>query len=95
MSGGSRHRARRDAGTQNLTDGEIFYIIENGVRFTGMPGWVGEDEENWKLVLFIRHLPRLTQQELNAMQKINRLGEERQAAIIIRYQTGKHDADSR
>ena len=27
---------RADA-TQRLTDGEIFYIIENGVRFTGMP----------------------------------------------------------
>src|SRR5215468_1650427 len=25
--------------TQSLSDGEIYYIIENGVRFTGMPGW--------------------------------------------------------
>src|SRR5258708_8206362 len=27
----------RLAQTQNLTDGELFWIIENGVRFTGMP----------------------------------------------------------
>src|SRR5260370_34111397 len=25
--------------TQNLTDGELFWIIENGVRFTGMPAF--------------------------------------------------------
>src|SRR5215831_4300745 len=29
----------RLAATQNLTDAELFYIIENGVRLTGMPGW--------------------------------------------------------
>ena len=26
--------------TQRLSDGELFYIIENGVRLTAMPGWV-------------------------------------------------------
>jgi hypothetical protein len=36
----------RERQTQDLTDGEIFYIIKNGIRFTGMPGWGGEDEEN-------------------------------------------------
>ena len=63
----------RQAGTQNLTDGEIFYIIKNGIRFTGMPGWGGEDEDNWKLVLFIRHLPNLTPTELELMQEVNGL----------------------
>jgi mono/diheme cytochrome c family protein len=29
----------RRADTQDLSDGELFYIIENGIRFTGMPGW--------------------------------------------------------
>src|SRR5262245_22677272 len=47
----------RDTNTQQLTDGELFDIIVNGIRFTGMPGWGGEADENWKLVLFIRHLP--------------------------------------
>lgn len=63
----------KQAVTQDLADGEIFYIIKNGVRFTGMPGWGGDDEENWKLVLFIRHLPRLTEQELRLMKEINGL----------------------
>ena len=62
----------RLAATQQLTDGELFYIIENGVRLTGMPGWgtgtaAGEDA-SWRLVLFIRHLPALTGAERAAMQ---------------------------
>jgi len=61
----------RQAQTQDLSDGEIFYIIKNGIRFTGMPGWGGEDEENWKLVLFIRHLPQLTPKELELMNEMN------------------------
>lgn len=61
--------------TQNLSDAELFYIIENGVRFTGMPGWstgtpAGE-ESSWHLVHFIRHLPRLTPEELEAMESLN------------------------
>lgn len=63
----------RELETQKLSDGELFYIIRNGVRFTGMPGWGGEDEENWKLVLFIRHLPKLSAKELELMKEINNL----------------------
>jgi hypothetical protein len=29
----------RLATTQQLSDGDLFYIIEHGIRFTGMPGW--------------------------------------------------------
>ncbi|MBZ5697798.1 MAG: c-type cytochrome [Acidobacteriia bacterium] len=54
--------------TQNLTDGEIHYIIRNGVRLTGMPAWknphMEQDNNNaWKLVLFIRSISQLTPQE--------------------------------
>lgn len=65
----------RQAETQQLTDGELFYIIKNGIRFTGMPGWGGEDEENWKLVLFVRHLTRLSSKEIELMKEINHLEE--------------------
>ncbi len=60
-----------DAQTQNLADGELYYIIYNGVRFTGMPAWGREDspEEIWKLVSFIRHLPRITSEEIRQMQE--------------------------
>jgi predicted CXXCH cytochrome family protein len=58
----------RAAPTQNLSDGEIHYIIKNGVRLTGMPAWgnshVGQEDNNaWKLVLFIRSISQLTPQQ--------------------------------
>ena len=48
----------RLSATQNLTDGELYYIIENGIRFTGMPAFGEEsagmgDEESWALVAFM------------------------------------------
>jgi mono/diheme cytochrome c family protein len=64
----------RLAQTQNLSDGEIFYIIQNGVRLTGMPafGQPGkDDEDSWKLVHFIRRLPGLTAEELEHMKELN------------------------
>jgi len=60
--------------TQRLVDGEIFWIIENGVRFTGMPafgGAHGSEEDSWKLVRFIRHLPQLTAEERMEMERYN------------------------
>ena len=61
--------------TQSLSDGEIFRIIKNGVRLTGMPAW-GEDTPeddaaSWHLVHFIRHLPKITEEELNEMKSLN------------------------
>jgi mono/diheme cytochrome c family protein len=63
----------REDRTQSLTDGEMFAIIQNGIRFTGMPAFIEnhDEEETWKLVLFIRHLPRQTPQEIKAMEKLN------------------------
>ena len=61
--------------TQRLSDGELFYVIENGVRLTAMPGWGGgsahDTQDSWKLVNFIRHLPQLTEEEKAEMKKLN------------------------
>ena len=61
--------------TQNLSDGELFYIIEHGIRYTGMPGFgtgTKEGEEaSWQLVHFIRHLPDLSESELENMEALN------------------------
>jgi mono/diheme cytochrome c family protein len=63
------------AATQQLSDGELFSIIENGVRLTGMPafgeGTAGSAAGSWTLVHFIRHLPALTPEELAEMEKLN------------------------
>lgn len=65
----------RQAATQDLTDGELFWIIENGIRFTGMPAWgTGTPEgeaASWHLVHFIRHLPNLTDAEVEEMDGMN------------------------
>jgi len=73
----------RTAETQNKSDGELYYTIENGVRLSGMPAFgpafdsapekdLGTgDAETWKLVLFIRHLPHITSEELEEMRRLN------------------------
>lgn len=65
----------RASQTQNLTDGEIYYIIQNGIRLSGMPAWgkAGDidDQDSWKLVRLIRHLPSLTPDEEQQMEQWN------------------------
>ena len=64
---------------QNLTDGELYYIIHNGIRLTGMPAWgkPRNDSESWKYVLFIRELPKLTDSAIQQMNDANPEGESR------------------
>lgn len=61
--------------TQSLTDGELFYTIENGVRLTGMPAWgtgtPESAEETWHIVHFIRRLPTLSPDQLAHMASLN------------------------
>ena len=65
----------RQRPTQDLTDGELFYIIHNGIRLTGMPAFgepgVEPDLDSWELVHFIRHLPNITETELEEMKRLN------------------------
>lgn len=65
----------RAADTQDRTDGELFYIIQNGVRLTGMPAWSSGSEhdtqDSWKLVRFVRQLPKLSAEEEQEMQQMN------------------------
>ena len=65
----------RLADTQSMSDGEMFWVIHNGIRFTAMPAWgdgdPAEDKDSWKLIHFIRHLPQLTPEELDQMKSLN------------------------
>ncbi len=65
----------RLAATQELSDGELYYIIHNGVRWTGMPAWgepgADNDQDSWKLVLFMRRLPHLTAPEIRDMERFD------------------------
>jgi hypothetical protein len=44
---------------QRYTDGQLKWVIDNGIRFSGMPGWKNllSDDEAWAVVRYIRHLP--------------------------------------
>ena len=55
---------------QKRSDGELFWILQNGIRMTGMPafGPTHKDEELWKMVAFLRHLPELSDEEQKALQ---------------------------
>lgn len=61
--------------TQSLSDGELFAVIENGIRLTGMPGWGDGTAESargsWGLVHFIRNLSNLSEADLREMEKMN------------------------
>jgi mono/diheme cytochrome c family protein len=86
---------RRD--TQALTDGELFAIIENGIRLTGMPAWgtgtAAGERQSWALVHFIRQLDTLTPDELTRMAALNpRSPEEvRQEDEIRRFLSGEDE----
>ncbi len=61
----------RQSPTQHLSDGSIYSIIANGVRLTGMPASDHDPDDNWRLVLFVRHLPNLTPAEKAEMERLN------------------------
>lgn len=56
----------RGSATQELSDGALYFVIANGVRYTAMPAWADEHtpDEIWKMVTFIRRMPKLTPEDL-------------------------------
>jgi mono/diheme cytochrome c family protein len=49
------------AHVQHWSDAELFWIVQNGVRLTGMPAWHSSisETDTWKLARFIHKLPSL------------------------------------
>jgi len=64
----------RDTPTQKLSDGDIHYIIQNGVQLSGMPAMPGprseSDRDSWALVSYIRNMRSATDQEAQRQQTI-------------------------
>jgi mono/diheme cytochrome c family protein len=86
--------------TQSMTDGELFFIIHNGIRFTGMPAWgkgpPEKDMDSWQLVHFIRHLPKLTPVELEDMKQYNPISamEREEEEEIEKFLSGEDTPES-
>ncbi len=51
------------------SDAELYWIVKNGIRMTGMPafGPTHEEKELWSIVAFVRHLRGMKAQEYNAL----------------------------
>lgn len=66
-----------DPDVQQLTDGQVFWIVRNGIRMSGMPafGITHNDSEVWQIVSFVRHLPKLTEDEKNRLKPTSSDGE--------------------
>jgi mono/diheme cytochrome c family protein len=62
---------------QQRSDGALFHIIQNGIRWTGMPAWKEEHspEDTWKLVAFIRKAPTLTEADMKIEEPVAATGE--------------------
>jgi mono/diheme cytochrome c family protein len=78
------------AKVQARTDGELFWIVSNGIRMTGMPafGPTHKEETLWKIVAFLRHLPELSKDE----EKQLAAGSEEEHGHGGEEKPGEHDA---
>ncbi|GJL70342.1 MAG: hypothetical protein NPIRA06_29770 [Nitrospirales bacterium] len=80
---------------QAMADGELFYVIHYGIRFTGMPAWgkgqPEEDLDSWKLVHLIRHFPDITPEEIAEMKQYNPLtrAEREQQEALDQFLSGE------
>lgn len=56
--------------TEALRPAEIFWVIKNGIKMTGMPesGSTHSDEEIWEIVAFIERLPELSPDQYKLMR---------------------------
>ena len=50
---------------QARTDGQLYWLVDEGIRMTGMPAFGPTHGENelWQVVAFLRHLPEITEEE--------------------------------
>jgi len=49
---------------QQREPGQLFWVIKNGIKMTGMPAWSDHsDAELWATVAFVRKLPAMSEQE--------------------------------
>jgi mono/diheme cytochrome c family protein len=71
---------------QRMRDGELYWVVSNGIRMTGMPAFspTHKPDEIWKMVAFVRHMPEITREE----QQILKAGREEEAAHHEKTEAG-------
>ncbi|QDV85428.1 c-type cytochrome [Planctomycetes bacterium TBK1r] len=53
------------------SDNELFWIVKNGIRMTGMPALdlTHTDDDIWKIVSFVRELPNLSEEQQSQLRE--------------------------
>ncbi|ARQ02906.1 c-type cytochrome [Pseudorhodoplanes sinuspersici] len=76
--------------TQTWSDKELFWIVKNGIKYTGMPAWVSlaRDDEVWAIVAFLRALPKLDAVEYATMTRTRDASEHRSPNERARFGSG-------
>ncbi|MCA9109198.1 MAG: c-type cytochrome, partial [Planctomycetaceae bacterium] len=48
---------------------ELFYVLNHGIKFTGMPAWPAEnrDDEIWAMVAFLLQLPEMSEEQYHEL----------------------------
>ncbi|MDT7952873.1 MAG: c-type cytochrome [Acetobacteraceae bacterium] len=59
-------------GVEDDPEGWTFWKLENGIRWSGMPGWKGSlsSQEMWTLALFLKHMDKLPPAAQQAWQRV-------------------------
>ena len=59
-------------GVEDDPEGDSFWKIAHGIRWTGMPAWRGtlNDEQIWTLALFLKHMDKLPPAAEQAWQNV-------------------------
>lgn len=78
---------------------ELFYIVQHGIKFTGMPAWptLARDDEIWPVVAFLRSLEQMTASKyrdlLNLGDRKSNLSQITQGLATIENCTTCHHLD--
>ncbi len=72
-----------------LRPAELFWIIKNGIKMTGMPesGSTRSDEEIWGIVAFIERLPELTPEQYKLMKGETRDNQQNRKHSLVNTRT--------
>jgi cytochrome c553 len=69
------------------SDKELFWIVQNGIKYTGMPAWVAlaRNDEVWALVAFLRVLPTMAAADYQELTRSRETVRDRSASEMARY----------
>lgn len=61
---------------EHMSEAELFWVIKNGIRMTGMPAWgpTHKDPELWSIVAFIKTLPEMSGADYKVMDEYSPKG---------------------